>query len=268
MQHGDQPGRYAAARHGAEKIEQEEQAQRPVEQQRAHRHAALGRVLAHLVAQDVTLGDEGRDHRQAETADHQQDAAPVHDAQQRRDRRRRERKTDIAAEAVQGEGAAHAFLADRSGKDRVVARVEYGVADARNQRQGKDLPERSREGHQRNRERHHQRAADQKRARAVAVDQESDGRLQHGRGSRHQHDAQTELGKADVELTLPHQEQWRQAELVEMRQEMSGADQQIYSCVPSDHRTLPARAPPFLSLLVLAVAIATSAAPREARRAS
>ena len=32
----------------------------------------------------------------------------------------------------------------------------------------------------------------------TAVDQESDGRLQHGRGSRHQHDAQTEFGKADV----------------------------------------------------------------------
>ena len=204
----------------------------------------------------MALGDDGRDHRQAETAHHQQDVAPVHDAQQRRDRRRREGKTDIAAEAVQGEGAAHAFLTDRSGKDRVVARVKYGVADARDQRQGEDLPERGGEGHQRNRERHHQRAADQKRARAVAVDQESDGRLQHGRGSRHQHDAQTELGKADVELTLPHQKQWRQAELVEMRQEMSGADQQIYACVSSDHQPSLHGAAVLYSPLVLAVAIA------------
>ena len=127
-------------------------------------------------------GDDGRDHRQAETAHHEEDVAPVDDAQQRRDRRRREGETDIAAEAVQGEEAAHAFLSDRSGKDRVVARMKYGVADARDQRQGKDLPERRREGHQRNRERHHQRAADQKRARAIAVDQESDGRKGAGSG--------------------------------------------------------------------------------------
>ena len=72
VQHGDQPGRYAAARHGAEKIEQEEQAQRPVEQQLAHRHAARRCILAHLVVQDATLRDEGRYHRQTKTADHQQ----------------------------------------------------------------------------------------------------------------------------------------------------------------------------------------------------
>jgi hypothetical protein len=79
--------------------------------------------------------------------------------------------------------------------------------------------------HQRDRKRHDQRTTDEKRARAVAIDQESDRGLQHGRGPGHQDDGQTQLGKADIELTLPHQEQRRQAELIEMRQEMPGADQ-------------------------------------------
>ena len=216
----------------------------------------VGRILAHLVVQDVTLRDEGRHHRQTKTADHQQHAAPIHDAQQRSDRRRRERKTDIAAESVQGEGAAHALLADRAGKDRVVARVEHGVADTRNQRQSEDLPERSREGHQCDRKRHHQRTADQKRSRAVAVDQESDRGLQHCRGPGHQHDGQTKLREADVELALPHQEQRRQAELIEMRQKMPGADQQIYSCVPWDHEPSLQRAAG--SAFILGVAIAAA----------
>ena len=103
--------------------------------------------------------------------------------------------------------------------------MEHGVADTRDQREREDLPERSREGHQRDRERHDERTADEKRARAAAVDQEPDRRLQHRRGPGHQHHAQTELGETDVELALPHQEQRRQAELIEVRQEVSGADQ-------------------------------------------
>ena len=79
--------------------------------------------------------------------------------------------------------------------------------------------------------RHRQGAADQKRPRPVAVDEEPHRRLQHGGRGRHHRHRQAELGKRHVKGLLPGDKHRRQAELIIMRQEMAGAEQRVDPCV-------------------------------------
>ena len=61
----------------------------------------------------------------------------------------------------------------------------------------------------------------------MAVDEKSHRRLQQRGSRRHDRHDQAELGEGDVESLLPGNEQRRQAKLIEMRQEMAGAEHQI-----------------------------------------
>jgi hypothetical protein len=229
VQHGDQPGLHAAAGHRTQHEEQEEQDHGAVGEQVAARHPGRAGVdgLADLVAQDAALQDD-RDHdRDAEQADGEQGAAPADERHQEGRDRRAGGEAEVAAEGVQREGAAHAVLVHRSGEDGVVGGVDDRVADAGQGGECEDLPELGGEPHGGEGQRHQQGAADEERSRAVAVDQEADRGLQERGGSRHQHDGQAKFGEADVEGALPGEEHRRQAEDVEVRQEVSVADQDI-----------------------------------------
>ena len=105
--------------------------------------------------------------------------------------------------------------------------MEDRVADTRQQRQHNDLPVGAGKAHRRHRQGHQQGAADQERPGAIPVDEKPHRGLHNRRGRRHHRHDQTELGKGDIESLLPGDEQRRQAELVEMRQEVARAEQQI-----------------------------------------
>ena len=101
------------------------------------------------------------------------------------------------------------------------------VAHTREQRQNDDLPVGRGKSHGADRRGHQHGAGDEERAGAVAVNEKPHRRLQQRRSGRHDCHDQAELGKGDVEGLLPGDEHRRQAELIEVRQEVAGAEQQI-----------------------------------------
>ncbi len=78
VQHGHQPGLHAAAGHGAQHEEHEEQDHGAGGEQvpSGHLRRAMGR-LAHLVVQDAALQQDRQHDRNAEQTDGQQRAAPA-----------------------------------------------------------------------------------------------------------------------------------------------------------------------------------------------
>jgi hypothetical protein len=178
-----------------------------------------------MVAQDAALPQDGERDGHAEQAEDQQRRAPVHHQQQRRDDGRAGGEAEIAGEGVHGEGAADARLVDGGAEDGVVGRVDDRVAEAGEDRERQDHPVVRREGHRGHRQAHQQHAAHQVRPRPVPVHQEADRRLQRRRHRAHQREGEAEFRVGDAEFRPPGQEQRRQAEHVEVAQEVAGADQ-------------------------------------------
>ena len=137
---------------------------------------------------------------------------------------------------MQRKRAADAGGIDRAAEDRVIGGMDDRIAQPRQHRQQRDLPVFGREPHPRDRQRHQRGADDQEAARAVAVDQKADRRLDHGRRPGHQRHRQPELGVGHAKGLLPHDEHRRQAQLVVMRQEMAAADQGIDPAVAAQGR--------------------------------
>ena len=147
---------------------------------------------ARLVDQDAALPDDRRRDRETEQPDKDQGAPPSEKQHQRSRRRRCRGKPDIAGKGVKGKGASEPRRVDRAAQDRVIRRMKDRVANPRKQRQKNELPVGAGKSHRRHRQGHQQSAADQERARPVAVDEKPHRRLHDCRGPRHHRHHQAE----------------------------------------------------------------------------
>ena len=125
---------------------------------------------------------------------------------------------------MDGKGPSYARRLYRGVEDGVIGGVEDAVAEPGDGKEDEDLPIGGGKPHQADAHRHDHQAGGQHYSRADPVDQEAHRHLgDGGKGEGHGQDG-AKGGVTDPELGLEDEEQRRQAEEVEMGQEMAGAD--------------------------------------------
>ena len=174
----------------------------------------------------VRLGLRDQHHQNDEAENRRADisAAPAEQALHVEQRHRRDGRADDAGERMERKHLAEPFRRRVVRQQRIVGRVKDGVAEAGDAVHRDEDPVRIDDAGDRIGDAAHRQARDQHDARADAVDQESDRRLQHAGDDVEDGQRQRKLGVADVEVGAHEGEQRRQQQHIIMAHHMRGAD--------------------------------------------